>query len=215
MPLPAKIAMLLAGAGFFFILFPYLQKRVYITFAAFMAVLLFTAFLFRSVSTRRMFRSTLWLWASGSAVYLVIAAVLILRGVQPLPYRTMDMPQLLLYYLSYPLRVLGIFFVGLIFTAVTSPTEFLRWGEVGLKIALAYRAFEYAVQSLDQTRQALLIQGEWPDPADRGGFGKLARTIRSVPLLITTMFRNIILWYPWAYICYTNLSSTILERKKR
>ena len=114
----------------------------------------------------------MWLWTTGSVIYLLIAFVLIIKGIQPLPYIEMDRIGMILYYVSYPLRVLGIFFAGLIFSSITSPVEFLKWGEFGLKITLAYRAFEYSVNAFDANREALILQNQWPDftKGERGKF---------------------------------------------
>jgi hypothetical protein len=155
----------------------------------------------------------MWLWGSGSILYLVIALILILRGVQPLPYLHMEPLQMALYYMSYPFRVLGIFFIGLTFSQITSPAEFLRWGETGLKIALVYRAFEYSINSFEENRRALLIEGTWPEfLKGNRNYKMVFSIIRSAPVLVATTFRNIILWYPWAWICYNSLKLDIKKR---
>jgi len=206
LPLAVKILLLVSGAALFFVLFPFLLQYGMPVYVFFCALLFGTGTVFFFVAGRRMFKVTVWLWATGSIIYFCIAAVLILKDVQPLPYMQMDDLNRILYYFSYPLRVLGIFFVGLIFSRITSPAEFLRWGETGVKIALAYRAFEYSVNSFDDVRQALLIQGEWPDFRKRGHiFFKAVLAIRGAPVLVATAFRNIILWFPWAWICYSKL----------
>jgi hypothetical protein len=216
LPLFGKLFMLLTGAGLFFILFPYVLKYGIPVYVMLSLLLLIYGTLFRLVTGKRVFRVTLLLWAGGSVIYLGIATVLILRGVQPLPYMRMSGAHLVLYYLSYPLRVLGIFFTGLIFAGVTSPAEFLRWGSIGLRIALLYRAFEYSVLSLEGIRKALVLQGEWPER--RGGYRgvrKVRLFVRGAPVLVATIFRNIILWFPWAWICYTNLKRELTERGER
>ncbi len=206
LPLVVKILFLVLGAALFFLLFPFLLRFGAPVYFIFGALLFGTGTVFFSVAGRRTFKITLWLWATGSIIYFCIAAVLILKGVQPLPYMHMNDLNRVLYYFSYPLRVLGIFFTGLIFSSITSPAEFLRWGETGLKIALSYRAFEYSVNSFENVRQALLIQGEWPDFRRKGRiFTKAVLAIRGAPVLVATAFRNIILWFPWAWICYNKL----------
>jgi hypothetical protein len=209
-----KLVMLALGAALFFLLFPFLLKwgGVFV-YVVFFVILLITGAVFRLVSGRRTFRLTLWLWLSGSVVYMIIATVLILRGVQPLPYIRMDRVDLVLYYLSYPLRVLGIFCTGLIFSSIASPVEFLKWGSFGMKVALAYRAFEYAVNAFETNREALLIQDEWPDFSK--GMRKnrrLGKVIKAAPALVATTFRNIILWFPWAWVCYTNLQKEMSKK---
>jgi hypothetical protein len=209
-----KLLMLALGAALFFLLFPFLLKwGGALVYLVFFILLLVAGALFRVVSGRRAFRVTLWLWLSGSIIYMIIASILILRGVQPLPYMRMDRVELILYYLSYPLRVLGIFFTGLIFSAISSPVEFLKWGGFGMKIALAYRAFEYAVNAFETNREALLIQDEWPDFSKgvrrKRGLGKV---FKATPALVATTFRNIILWFPWAWVCYTSLQKEVMKR---
>jgi hypothetical protein len=215
LPLVIKLILLVSGASLFFLLFPFLLRYGTIIYIAFFSLLLIFGALFRIVTDKGTFKATLWLWGGGSIVYLIIALFMILRGVQPLPYIQFETLPLIIYYLSYPLRVLGIFFIGLIFANITSPAEFLSWGEAGLKIALAYRAFEYSVQTFSETKTALLIQGEWPDfgGVKRQSFREVLTVIRSAPVLIATAFRNIILWFPWAWICYNSLKKEIIRRK--
>jgi len=207
--------MLISGAGLFFLLFPFLLRHGIAVYSLFFIFLLCFGFLFRMVSGKKTFKITLWLWGSGSLIYMIIAIFLILKGIQPLPYIKFEPLHLILYYISYPLRVLGIFFVGILFAEITSPVEFLRWGETGLKIALAYRAFEYSVNAFEVNRVALTIQGEWPDiSGSRVKFKELLLFLKYAPVLVSTTFRNIILWFPWAWICYNNMKKDIKKDKK-
>lgn len=211
-----KLLILVSGAALFFILFPYLLRFGAPVYGVLFFLLLSFGILFRMVAGKQTFRLTMMLWAGGSVIYMIIAAVLILRNVQPLPYMQMGRTHLLLYYLSYPLRVLGIFFTGLIFAGITSPADFLRWGEAGLRIALVYRAFEYSVISLGDVRRALVLQGEWPERYGRYRAGqRIVLFFRGAPILVATIFRNIILWFPWAWICYTNLKRELTEGGKK
>ena len=213
MKLIYKIMFLIGGGAIFFILFPFLLgygKSIYI---AYFLILIIYAILFRVVAGKKSFKITMWLWASGSIIYLIISVFLILKGIQPLPYVKMNKFDLILYYLSYPLRVLGIFFTGLVFVAITSPIEFLKFGKLGLGIALIYRAFEYSISSFEENRIALMIQGSWPDFTDNVNKIRLFfKLIKSTPLLIATTFRNIILWSPWAWICYNAIKKEITRR---
>jgi len=210
-----KIIFLIFGASIFFILFPFLIRYGKSIYIIFFFLLLSFGLVFRIVSTKRVFRITLWLWASGAIIYIIIALFLILKNIQPLPYLKMDRFSLILYYLSYPLRVLGIFFTGLIFSNITSPVDFLGWGELGLKIALSYRAFEYSVSSFEENRVALLIQDKWPDFSVRNkGFKIVFMVIKYAPVLIATTFRNLILWFPWAWICYNNIRKEIINKNR-
>jgi len=205
-----KLIVLISGAGLFFVLFPFLLRYGTVVYILYIIFLFCFGVLFRIVSDKKTFRVTLWLWGSGSLIYMIIAIVLILRGSQPLPYITLEPLHLVLYYISYPLRVLGIFFAGLLFAEVTSPVEFLRFGEIGLKIAMAYRAFEYSVNAFEVNRVALTIQGEWPDIS--GGkirFKEVLLFLKYAPVLVSTTFRNIILWFPWAWICYSTIKNDL------
>jgi hypothetical protein len=211
-----KLLLLFSGGGLFFLLFPFLLRFGMPVYGLLFFLLLSFGVLFRMVTGRQTFRITMLLWAGGSLIYLLIAAVLILRNVQPLPYMVMSRAQLVLYYLSYPLRVLGIFFTGLVFAGITSPADFLHWGEVGLRIALIYRAFEYSVISLGEVRRALVLQGEWPER--RGGQRtgrKIGLFLRGAPVLVAMIFRNIILWFPWAWMCYAKLKRELSKGGKK
>jgi hypothetical protein len=205
MKLVLKILFLFAGALVFFLLFPFFQRYGAAAFAVFCVLLAGAGAAFRIAAGKREFRLTMILWLTGSVIYTMIAAVLVIRRVQPLPYISMGTSTLILYYASYPLRVLGVFFVGLIFVHITSPVEFLAWGGFGLKVALAYRAFEYSVNAFDETRRALIIQGYWPDPTSKRPKRVLYSMLAHSSVLIATTFRNIILWFPWAWICYNSL----------
>ena len=209
-----KILFLILGAVLFFLLFPLLLRYGTPVYCALALFLICTGILFLLVAGKRAFRITMILWAGGSVIYMIIAAVLIVRDVQPLPYMHFDRVHLMLYYFSYPLRVLGIFFIGLIFAGVTSPAEFLRWGKFGLRVALLYRAFEFSVLSIHDIRKALVLQGDWPERV--GGFSSgrnIGMFLKGTPLLVATIFRNIILWFPWAWICYTELKEEIKGRE--
>jgi hypothetical protein len=216
MHLVVKLLFLMSSAAVFFILFPFLHRYGIPVYSVLAVLLICVGILFRMVTGKRAFRITMLLWGGGSIIYMVIAAVLIMRDVQPIPYMHLDHIHLIFYYLSYPLRVLGIFFTGLIFTGVASPTEFLRWGELGMRIALLYRAFEFSVLSIKDIRRALILQGEWPERI--GGFRagqNIGMFVRGAPVLVATIFRNIILWFPWAWICYTNLREEINRSQKK
>lgn len=216
MHLVLKLLFLISGAAVFFILFPFLLRYGIPVYSVLAILLICVGILFRIVTGKRTFRITMLLWAGGSIIYMVIAAVLIVRDVQPIPYMHLDRIHLILYYLSYPLRVLGIFFTGLIFAGVTSPAEFLRWGELGMRIALLYRAFEFSVLSIEDIRKALILQGEWPEAAGGYRVGQnIGMFVRGAPVLVAIIFRNIILWFPWAWICYTNLRGEINGSQKK
>jgi hypothetical protein len=216
MKLILKILFLFAGAMVFFLLFPFFQRYGAPAFAVFCALLIGAGAAFRITAGGKEFRVTMLLWLTGSVIYMMIALVLILKRVQPLPYVSMGASTMTLYYASYPLRVLGVFFIGLIFVHITSPVEFLAWGGFGFKVALAFRAFEYSVNAFDETRRALIIQGYWPDPTSKPAHGRsLLSMFNHSPVLIATTFRNVILWFPWAWICYNSLMKDVQRRCKK
>jgi len=215
-PLVFKLIYLVLGGGIFFVLFPFLLRYGSIVYIAFFILLLVFGLLFRMVTNRKTFRITLWLWVTGSILYILVAIFFVIKGMQPLPYMHMERLAMILYYFSYPFRILGIFFTGLTFVEITSPVEFIRWGKAGLSLALAYRAFEYSIASFNENRIALMIQGNWPDSADRvHKFRLFIQIVRYAPVLIATTFRNLILWSPWAWICYTSIKKDIERRFKK
>lgn len=211
-----KLSMLVIVAICFFILFPFLLNYGKIVYIILFSLFSISLSLLRIISGKKIFRITIWLWASGSIIYLIIAGFMIYKRIQPLPYIYFQGWKLLLYYLSYPLRLLGIFATGIIFVTITSPIEFLKWGNSGLKIALAYRAFEYSINAIEENRISLIIQGEWPDFSEgRRGLKRVYRVIKYAPKLVATTLRNIILWVPWAWICYNTLKKEIFEEGKK
>jgi hypothetical protein len=211
-----KLVLLMTGAVMFFILFPFLLKYGLKVYILFFTLLILSGITFRIVAGKKAFKVIMWLWAGGSIIYLIIAFFLIIKGVQPLLYMKMDRLDMILYYVSYPLRVLGIFFTGLIFSSITSPVEFLRWGGTGLKIALVYRSFEYSANSFETNMKALIIQGEWPDfSKDAKNFRGTFLVLKSAPMLVATTFRNLIMWFPWAWICYNTLKNDVDKRREK
>ena len=209
-----KLVLLMAGAVIFFILFPFLLKYGFYVYAPFFALLVLSGIIYRIVSGKKAFKVIMLLWAGGSIIYMIIAVFLIIKNIQPLPYLEMDRLDMTLYYASYPLRVLGIFFTGLIFSSITSPVEFLGWGDFGLKVALVYRSFEYSANSFETNLKALIVQGEWPDFSKEGkNFRGSFLVLKYAPILVATTFRNLILWFPWAWICYNTLKRDIEKRR--
>lgn len=113
-----------------------------------------------------------------------------------------------IYSLTFPVRVLGAFSASFIFCSVTSPTEFLRWGKPGLAIAFLMRGIELTRQNILETQEALSMQGQWPTT---GGFLRPRSAFlatRNSPLLVSTTLRNVILWAPWAWLCYNKISTS-------
>jgi hypothetical protein len=113
-----------------------------------------------------------------------------------------------IYSLTFPVRVLGAVSAGFIFCSVTSPTEFLRWGKLGLAIAFLMRGIELTRQNILETQEALEMQGEWPSG---GGFFSPRSAIlatRNSILLVSTTLRNVILWAPWAWLCYNKIATS-------
>jgi len=168
------------------------------------------------VLSKRVLKNMLFLWAIGVVIYLVFASIKVYSGGALSPYFTLtNVYDRWFYVWLFPVILLGTFTVGLIFMAITSPAEFLRWGDTGLKIALLFRAFEQAIQVLQDTKTALLMRGEWIEEGDEIiSLRKTWRIIKYSPLLIRVSVRNIILfWFPWGWLCAINLQK-LMQRKK-
>ena len=165
---------------------------------------------------KRSLKNMLGLWAIGTVIYLLFAIVRIYSGGALSPYFALvNTYERWFYSLLFQVILLGTFTVGLIFMEITSPIEFLRWGRLGLKIALLFRAFEQAMQILQDTKMALLMRGEWPEEGnDIISLRKTWLVIKCSPLLIRTGLRNIILfWFPWGWLCVVKLQKLMQQRK--
>lgn len=147
------------------------------------------------------------LWSIGTVVYLLIALPLAFAGVSPSPMlHGLNLFERILYSFLRPIGLLGVLAAGLTFMRITSPIEFLAFGAPGYWMAVLFRAQEFAGQELRNTQIVLSIQGEWPD-ADEPGPRRLylTRVFRSGPILVSTAFRNVLIWGPWAYLCFRKL----------
>jgi len=153
------------------------------------------------------------LWAIGVTIYLCFAIPRIYYGGMLTPYFSLtSIYERWCYSLLFPAILLGSFIVGLIFMRITSPLEFLRWGDFGFKLALIFRALQHSMQIFQSTKMALIMRGEWPDEK---GIGAMWLAFKSSPLLIGTSIRNIILfWFPWGWLSVLKLQHTIEGRKK-
>lgn len=151
----------------------------------------------------------LWLWPLGVLFYALVCFFLIRSHASLAPgvSFTSDADRWI-YSLTFPVRVLGAISASFIFCSVTSPTEFLRWGKPGLAIAFLMRGIELTRQNILETQEALSMQGQWPTS---GGFFQPRSTLlatRNSPLMVSTTLRNVILWAPWAWLCYNKISTS-------
>lgn len=207
-----KFLILISGGGIFFFLFPFLLKYRYFSYGIFIISLFVAGLFFTFLYGKRGLKVIFSLWGGGTIIYFVIVTLFILKGRQPLPYIELRKPELIFYYLSYPLRLLGVFFTGLIFMQIVSPTDFTGWGKLGLTIALIFRSFEFSIERLEMTRVALIMEGLWPDPYEKKSFLKSIKLFfKGSTILVATAFRNIILWFPWAWIVFNSIKREMGE----
>ena len=209
LPLWVKIASLLV---FGFLLFPFFIDDF--TFRSYLYVLFsivpIMAFLCYLIIYKE-FKFIIYLWLIGSIIYLLITIPYIYTQHSICPYLKLDnMVDRWLYILAYPIRILGLFSVGLIFISIVSPIGFLKYGKFGYWLALLFRVIELAIQQIHETRIALLMQNNWPE--EHKGLIRLNEAyliIKNSPKLIITMLRNMIVWFPWAWLCFNRLKTNV------
>lgn len=160
---------------------------------------------------KKALKSTVILWGVGVVIYLCFAIPRIYSGGMLTPYFTLiSIDERWFYSLLFPVILLGTFIVGLIFMRITSPLEFLRWGDFGFKLALIFRALQHSIQIFQSTKTALTMRGEWPD---ENGVGATWLAFKSSPLLIGASIRNIILfWFPWGWLSVIRLQEKLRIR---
>lgn len=165
------------------------------------------------VLSKKVLKNTVILWGVGVVIYLLFAIPRIYYGGMLTPYFNLtSIYERWFYSLLFPAILLGSFIVGLIFMRITSPLEFLRWGDFGFKLALIFRALQHSMQVFQSTKTALMMRGEWPDEQ---GVDAMWLAFKSSPLLIGASIRNIILfWFPWGWLSVLKLQQTIDARKK-
>ncbi|MBV9864768.1 MAG: hypothetical protein JO316_05430 [Abitibacteriaceae bacterium] len=154
----------------------------------------------------------LCLWFLGNLYYLAVSIPLIYSSATLTPYMHLStVINRWLYALSHPLRWLAALALGSIFVGSISPIEFLRWGNVGLYMAVFFRMIENAIQNLANTRTALQIQGEWPEAQSWLSYFApkfILKSIRSCIALVIITYRNILLWSPKAFVHFHILQGT-------
>jgi len=158
------------------------------------------------------FKNMFSLWIVGFVIYLCFAIPRIYWGGMLSPYFILPgIYERWCYSLLFPVILLGTFTVGLTFLKITSPIEFLRWGNFGFKVALSLRALQHALQIFQDTKTALLMRNEWPEEGK--GVFRFRETwlvIKYSPLLLRTSLRNIILfWFPWGWLCVVKLQKML------
>ena len=168
-----------------------------------------------SILDRQTFALMLKLWSIGTIVYFLIAIPRIYMGGILTPYIVLThISDRWLYSLLLPLVLLGTFSVGLIFMQVTSPIEFLAWGDFGLKIALLFRVLQHAMQSLQEVKIVLMMQDRWPEEQSQWiCWGGTYKRIKCSILLVHIVFRNVLLyWFPWGCLCFRRLAELKIKK---
>lgn len=162
------------------------------------------ASLYRIAVGKKEFRSVILFWLIGTFIYLIFTIPLIYTQFDISPHLKLDnIIDRWLYTIALPIRLLGLFSGGLIFIRIISPIEFLRWKNFGYIIALLFRVIEQAKQKIHETRIALLMQNNWPEESGNlNRFRVASLIIKSSPKLIITTIRNMIVWFPWAWLCF-------------
>jgi hypothetical protein len=210
MPLFIKFLFLVIIANLLFPLFVR-KNTLSIYYHFFFPFVILLTFLYRLIIGRNAFRLLLVSWSIGAFIYLLFAIPLVYSSAPLSPYIELsNIFDRWLYSLAIPLRILGVLSVGLIFINITSPIEFLKWGQIGWKIALLLRAIQYVSHNFHETKLALMMQNEWPE--EKRGLISIKEGILSIrysPTLVATTFRNIILWFPWAWLCFNKLQETM------
>ena len=203
--------LLITAIVFFFFVFFITESKLAMYFIFLLVIIGLMGFVCYMVTEQRTFWFTIKLWVIGSIIYLAVVIPYTFSGASLSPYMKLDdNVNRYLYAFFLPLRLLGTFFVGLTFLEVTSPTEFLKFGTVGQWIAFLFRIIEYAKQSFRESIIALRMQGEWPEEGK--GFIRFREawlTIRQGPTLAIVTFRNIILWFPKAWLYFNRLQNNM------
>lgn len=165
----------------------------------------------RPIVGKKTLKNLIIFWGIGIGIYALFAIPRIYGGGILTPYFTLtNIYERWFYSLLFPVILLGTFVTGLIFMKITSPIEFLRWGNFGFKLALLFRAFQHSIQILQDTKTALLMRGEWPEENREVSWRKTWLFIKYSPRLICTSLRNIILfWFPWGWLCVVKLQRKI------
>src|SRR3989304_7244862 len=207
-----KVAfLLLTTIIFFFFVFFISESKLAMYFIFLLIIILLIRCVCYIVTGKRTFWFTIKLWIIGSVIYLAVVIPYTLSGGLLSPYMKLDDNfNRYLYSFFLPLRLLGIYFIGLTFLEITSPTEFLKFGTVGQWIAFLFRIIEYARQTFRESIISFRMQGEWPEEG-KGiiRFREAWLTIRQGPKLAIVTFRNIIIWFPKAWLYFNKLQNNM------
>jgi hypothetical protein len=189
-------------------------ENIFLYFVVFSAITLSIIALCVSVIGYKPFLIMFTLWLIGAVIFIMVSLPRIYGEIPLSPYLNIsNTGGRWLYHLIYSIRLLTTFAIGLIFMAITSPIEFIKWRKIGIWIAFLFRAVEYSSKSFQDTRTALMMQNNWPEPA--AGLKRLseaAKMIKNSSRLIVTTVRNIILWFPWAYLTFRKITQPSEER---
>lgn len=218
LPLPIKIFLLLVIAitlfGSNLLVKP---QNLDIYFIGLAGIVILLVLCSRPIVGKKTLKNVLIFWGIGIGIYLLFAVPRIYGSGLLTPYFTLtSIYERWFYSLLFPVILLGTFVTGLVFIKITSPLEFLRWGNFGFKLALLFRAFQHSIQIFQDTKIALLMRGEWPEEQNEIiGWQKIWLFIKYSPRLICTSLRNIILfWFPWGWLCVVKLQKKMPVEKK-
>jgi len=153
----------------------------------------------------------------GSILYAMIAIPLVLSGLQVSPFLGLEVPlSRWLYVISHPFRMMAVFFSGLVMVEILSPSQFLRFGTIGLAVAFLTRIIEYSIEEIFDTVDVLRMQGDWPEVSR--GFHKVHNIwfmIKKSPMLVSVIFRNIICWFlPWGWLSFNVIKDELKGERK-
>ena len=136
------------------------------------------------------------LWLIGLALYSIFALVFWLNNWSISPtLQINESKNVLLYLLSYPIRILAVFYIGLSFIELVSPVEFYNLGKLAFIYALL-RSFQVAKEQMLNNKKAMEIMGEIPESLKSISDYRLF--LHKSPLIIALTIRNLMIWLFWA-----------------
>jgi len=180
-------------------LFPYLKSETYISpyLAYLVFVNLFAEWLYYKLSSKQSLLFVFKLWLIGLALYSIFALVFWLNNWSISPtLQINESKNVLLYLLSYPIRILAVFYIGLSFIELVSPVEFLQFGKIGIYICFLLRSFQVAKEQMLNNKKAMEIMGEIPESLKSISDYRLF--LHKSPLIIALTIRNLMIWLFWA-----------------
>lgn len=183
----------------------------------------FIVLLSRLIVRKRFLTFLLLTWSMGTCVWLLFGIPWIYSSLPLTPHKTIEaISDRWMYVTALPARFLATVCVGLIFINTTSPLQLVNWRVIGPYAVLLLRVAQYGQLEFETTITAMMIQHRWPEPIrwkqvpwpriPRLFLEGLAMRFKNAPSLVSTNFRNAILWFlPWGWIMFQG----ILNKPKR